>query len=604
MYFALLLTCLSLLYSNIPVCANDPLPIPVAQKRFSFINVQASLPDDRVMVIVLKPQMAPPITVQLRPEKGKIDWKSHPLMPGPYLITYILPHQYTPLPPTQVVLAPGQNVHLSPNLQLAPQTTSLQVIANIAEAIFLVRSSKSSQVWKGEGREYTASDLPAGNYTLTLSTTEPDFYLPPPDTHFYLNEHENKVLKVTYQVAGKLTIKTNVAHSLVTIQEINGKKKTSQGELFDHSKTFTLPEGRYRITLIPSANEAVSTTKLFPPEPVEVNVRALASENITLTYKSSNAPTEKPRKIIVTTNQTDYSPIQQTVAIPAGKAIIGDALTDEKINERPAKIVTISPFTIGTYEVTNALYATWLNQALKADKISYVEEADNRGQVLDMQGRLLFKTFTADPYSQISAHMQSMEGPTFLSLPGKDLYPVINVSWYGAMAYCQDNNCRLPTEAEWEKAASMQPSSDGAALIKYRFGFSSNTIDPTWANYKDNDRELQYFRVLTTPIGFYNGTNTLPLTIHNSTQQQTHLAKSPYGAFDMSGNVWEWVADWYDDGYYENMSDTDPQGPKDGTKKVVKGGCYDSLADGVRVTERFGLLPDHTDAYTGFRIAK
>ena len=72
----------------------------------------------------------------------------------------------------------------------------------------------------------------------------------------------------------------------------------------------------------------------------------------------------------------------------------------------------------------------------------------------------------------------------------------------------------------------------------------------------------------------------------------------------MSGNVWEWVADWFTDNYVEALDSVNPKGPQSGTNKVVKGGCYDSLADGVRVTERLGLKPDHTDAFTGFRVAK
>jgi formylglycine-generating enzyme required for sulfatase activity len=106
--------------------------------------------------------------------------------------------------------------------------------------------------------------------------------------------------------------------------------------------------------------------------------------------------------------------------------------------------------------------------------------------------------------------------------------------------------------------------------------------------------------VLTTPVGFYNGINTVK---KDSLSIQTKLAKSPVETFDMSGNVWEWVEDWYDETYYKNMPQDNPKGPSSGSLKVVKGGCYDSLADGVRVAERLGLLPQYSDQYTGFRIA-
>jgi formylglycine-generating enzyme required for sulfatase activity len=150
----------------------------------------------------------------------------------------------------------------------------------------------------------------------------------------------------------------------------------------------------------------------------------------------------------------------------------------------------------------------------------------------------------------------------------------------------------------------MAQESAEVGLKKYIYGFGRNDIDPTWANYKPGDRPIQHFQVLTTPVGFYNGVNSLPLTMNSRQQTKTNLAKSPYGAFDMSGNVWEWVADWYSDNYASQMDSNDPKVPNMGTKKVVKGGCYDSLAEGVQVTERLGLEPEHADAYTGFRIAK
>ncbi len=262
-------------------------------------------------------------------------------------------------------------------------------------------------------------------------------------------------------------------------------------------------------------------------------------------------------------------------------------------------------FSIGSYEVTNAEFVDWLNNSIKAGTISYIKEADKRGQVIDTKGKLLFKTFEADAYSQISAQRQTAtDYPFFTTLAGKDFYPVINVTWYGAQEFCLDNKFRLPTEAEWEKAAGMALETKDQPLKKYRYGFSRNDIDPTWANYKANDDVIQHFKVLTTPVGFYNGTNTLPLSLTSYSQQKTNLAQSPYGAFDMSGNVWEWTSDWFDEDYIANMPEKDPQGPSQGTQKVAKGGCYDSLSDGVRVTERMGLPPDYCDAYTGFRVAR
>ena len=285
------------------------------------------------------------------------------------------------------------------------------------------------------------------------------------------------------------------------------------------------------------------------------------------------------------------------IDVAPGKAIIG-AVADGS-NEQPQKIVTLKGFSIGTYLVTNSQYATWLNAASRKEAIKYISEADRQGQVIDTEGHLIFKTSNADKFSQIT-----LDGDTFIPVKGKESYPVINVAWDGAVAYCKDNHCRLPTEAEWEKAAGMAKETPEEPLRKYLYGFGSDTIDRTFANYKEKTTPLERFHVLTTPVGFYNGVNDLPADENNREQQRTHLAKSPYGAFDMSGNVWEWTADWFDPAYTTNMSDADPQGPSQGSLKVVKGGCYDSLADGVRVSERMGLSLNYTDAYTGFRVGK
>jgi formylglycine-generating enzyme required for sulfatase activity len=294
-----------------------------------------------------------------------------------------------------------------------------------------------------------------------------------------------------------------------------------------------------------------------------------------------------------------YEELHKSVLVPEGKVILGDPLGNSN-NELPSRIVKVSAFYIGIYEVTNAQYAKWLNQAIRASKVLFQSEGTQLGLITDSQGRVLCKTVEADPQSQIQVHKEN-DSVRFDSLAGYERHPVIFVTWEGAKAYCQDNQCRLPTEAEWEKAAGMALTSPGIPPKKYRFGFSQNEIDPTWANYKSNDIPILHVtKVLTTPVGFYDGIHTIQ---EKGKEVVTKLAKSPVGAFDMSGNVWEWVEDWYDDNYYKNMPIDQPKGPSTGTSKVVKGGCYDSLADGVRVAERMGLPLQYADQYTGFRIA-
>lgn len=142
--------------------------------------------------------------------------------------------------------------------------------------------------------------------------------------------------------------------------------------------------------------------------------------------------------INISYQETPADVIQKTVLVPEGKAIVGDPFPDNRENELSPKVVKVSAFYIGIYEVTNFQYAQWLTKALKEGKILYHTEKERQGQVTDKEGRLLFKTQKADPYSQIFT--ETLHGKTvFFPQMGKHKNPVIDVTWYGATAYCHDN---------------------------------------------------------------------------------------------------------------------------------------------------------------------
>jgi formylglycine-generating enzyme required for sulfatase activity len=230
----------------------------------------------------------------------------------------------------------------------------------------------------------------------------------------------------------------------------------------------------------------------------------------------------------------------QMVLVPAGTFPMGS--NTGFLDEKPVHKVSLDAFYIDKFEVTNALYKTCV-------KVGACLSPKNT---------------------------RSNSHPSYYGNPEFDNYPVIWVDWNMAQAYCDWRGgdalpkTRLPTEAEWEYAAR---SKDGRT---YPWG---EGIDRMRANYNNNIGD-------TTAVGSYEN------------------GKSIYGVYDLAGNAWEWVADWYEKSYYQNSPASNPAGPDSGQIVVLRGGTWNFDGSHVRSAYRGKYDPTLTLDKIGFRCAR
>ncbi|MBI3795205.1 MAG: formylglycine-generating enzyme family protein [Nitrospinae bacterium] len=236
--------------------------------------------------------------------------------------------------------------------------------------------------------------------------------------------------------------------------------------------------------------------------------------------------------------------------------------------EQPRHRVRLKAFSMDKNLVTNGQFGEFVSRTgyrTDAEKGGNGDTADDKGKIQITNG----------------AYWREPNGPGS-GYDGEN-YPVVQVSWNDAKAYCKWKGKRLPTEAEWEYSAK------GGHDWRYPWGndkpgnnqanFADSSSGLLWAddNVSDGYRRL-------SPVGTYPANG--------------------YGLYDMAGNAWEWVADWYDENYYNKSPSDNPKGPSSGSSKVLRGGSWDGGASLLRVAFRINATPVYRSSAGGFRCVQ
>jgi iron(II)-dependent oxidoreductase len=242
----------------------------------------------------------------------------------------------------------------------------------------------------------------------------------------------------------------------------------------------------------------------------------------------------------------------EMVKIPAGTFLMG---SDKKVDrnayqpEFPQRRVYLDAYEIDKYEVTTVQFLKFVL-------------ATDRKPLIDWQ----------------------YEGGNFQETMAN--HPVMHVSWFDADAYCRWAGKRLPTSAEWEKAARGEDGriypwgNEPAGLSRAIFG-RTGLSGPV----RDRPERLLLYPPIISVDKYDNGV-------------------SPYGVFQLAGNVAEWTADWYDPHYYKTAPDRNPKGPEKGTQRAFRGGGWIDSTPSVRPAQRNGTDPNTKMNWLGFRCAR
>ncbi len=260
------------------------------------------------------------------------------------------------------------------------------------------------------------------------------------------------------------------------------------------------------------------------------------------------------------------APTPDLVSVPAGTLKMG--APDGEPAERPVHPVSVSAFVIDRFETTNTDFTAFVQAT------GHVTDPERTGVAWHWDGA----------WREVAgADWRRPRGPGS-SIDGLGQHPVVQVSWGDARAYCAWRGMRLPTEAEWERAAR------GAGDRRYPWGDDPPGTGGRFRASYGSDRccaaDAGDGFLFTAPVGRFP------------------LGRSPFGVEDLAGNVWEWVEDWFAESFYARSPGTDPLNRTPTGRKVIRGGGWGNDPSGLRSTLRHANPPDIGLSMVGFRCAR
>jgi formylglycine-generating enzyme len=304
---------------------------------------------------------------------------------------------------------------------------------------------------------------------------------------------------------------------------------------------------------------------------VGITILRYAAFAMTLLFLVSCAPVDLNASIPTFETGIDSNAWAQ---IPAGEFYFG----------QHEEIAAADAYEIMITDVTNEQYAQFINEALKDGIIDFDGPNPIGFYPGDVFHGVKHEEEIADGWYSLAALDDpsariSFDGSVATAKSGYENHPMTMVSWFGAWSYCEYYGYRLPTEMEWEKAAR-GPSTGSGSTRPFPWGEEIQRENANFYASRDPFEDMSSFGSRTSPVGFYNG--------QKYGDYQTIDSASPYGLYDMAGNVWQWTGDIYEGMHY----------------RFMRGGSKDTYEMDLRLWVRNNATPMYVSPGVGFRCVR